>query len=131
MLNYPRPHCNIFAPVLCQVGISLLLVECIACCAMFASSSGKSNQCTINYCLLLFVQWNCCHLLRHNRCLIVIVWWPLEHISALDLKRWATEKKVCEATCQMPRELLFRDITMAQWLMTGPVEVRVCIYPTN
>ena len=63
--------------------------------------------------------------------LIVIIWRPLEHISAPSSKTVGDREKSLRVACQVPRELPFSDIATAQWLTTRPVETRVCMYPTD
>ena len=63
------------------------------------------------------------------RRLIVIIWRPLEHISARSSKTMGDkEKKSYGVPRQATRELLFGAIAAAQWSTTRPVEMRVCMY---
>ena len=68
--------------------------------------------------------------LRKRR-LIVIVWQPLEPISAPSSKTVGDREKVFRITRHVPRELPFGDIATEQWLTARPVEAQVCMYPTN
>ena len=58
---------------------------------------------------------------------MVIVWRPLEHISALSSKTETDRESVSGVKCQAIRELPFGGIATAQWLTTRS---RVRMYKT-
>ena len=52
-------------------------------------------------------------------------------ISACSSKTVGEIEKCLQATCQATSELLFTAISSAHWLMTRPVEARLCMYPAD
>ena len=62
---------------------------------------------------------------------LVIVWRPLEHISAYSSKIVDAREKVLSSQEMREFELPFGDIAAVQWLTTRPTEARVCVCPTD
>ena len=58
---------------------------------------------------------------------IVIAWRPLEHISANSSQMVGEKKNVLWVTTRVTRELPFSAVAATQWLVTRPVQTRVCI----